>query len=178
MLIYKLNQTTIMMKIILSLFLFLTLVSSSIKSVFALCNPTNGSTCVGQDCKLNGVDYCCVDAFECAQLNTNPTSVTITNTSGTCGDKFIDTAIGCIPISDTNTFIAWVLDWAIGVGGGIAFFLIVYASFMVMTSRGDPDRLKSGHELLTSAISGLIMLIFSVLILDFIGFDILGLDIL
>ena len=46
---------------------------------------------------------------------------------------------------------------------------------MVMTSQGVPDRLKAGQELLTSAISGLIMLIFSVFILKFIGVDILGL---
>ncbi len=90
-----------------------------------------------------------------------------------CG---IDTAIGCIPVSDTNSFMGWILGWAVGVGGGIAFLLIVYASIMIMTSQGMPDRLKAGQELLTSAISGLIMLIFSVFILKFIGIDILGLD--
>ena len=90
-----------------------------------------------------------------------------------CG---IDTAIGCIPVADTNQFMGWILGWAVGVGGGIAFLLIVYASFMIMTSQGDPTRLKAGQELLTSAISGLIMLIFSVFILKFIGIDILGLD--
>ena len=90
--------------------------------------------------------------------------------NGTC----IDSAIGCIPVSNTNEFMGWILGWAVGVGGGIAFLLIVYASFMVMTSQGVPDRLKAGQELLTSAISGLIMLIFSVFILNFIGIDILG----
>jgi small-conductance mechanosensitive channel len=89
-----------------------------------------------------------------------------------CG---IDTAIGCIPVENTDSFMGWILGWAIGVGGGIAFLLIVYASFMIMTSQGDPTRLKAGQELLTSAISGLIMLIFSVFILKFIGIDILGL---
>lgn len=118
-----------MKKIILSLFLFLALINTSIMPAFA-------------------------------QLSD-------------CG---IDTAIGCIPVSDTNQFMGWILGWAVGVGGGIAFLLIVYASFMVMTSQGVPDRLKAGQELLTSAISGLIMLIFSVFILKFIGIDILGLD--
>lgn len=90
-----------------------------------------------------------------------------------CG---IDTAIGCIPVEDTNQFMGFILGWAIGVGGGIAFLLIVYASFMIMTSSGNPERLKAGQELLTSAISGLIMLIFSVFILRFIGVDILKLS--
>ncbi|PIZ48042.1 hypothetical protein COY29_04345, partial [Candidatus Woesebacteria bacterium CG_4_10_14_0_2_um_filter_39_14] len=69
----------------------------------------------------------------------------------------------------------FVLKWAVGIGGGIAFLLIIYAGFMIMTSAGNPERLKAGQELLTSAISGLILLIFSVVILKIIGVDILGL---
>lgn len=92
-------------------------------------------------------------------------------------DKAIDTAIGCINVlSSQEAFLGDILRWAVGVGGGIAFLLIVYASFMIMTSGGNPERLKAGQELLTSAISGLILLIFSVFILKFIGVDILGLD--
>jgi hypothetical protein len=87
----------------------------------------------------------------------------------------INTAIGCIPINDTNAFIGFILRWAIGIGGGIAFLLVLYAGFMIMSSSGDPERLKAGQELLTSAIAGLIMLIFSVFILRVIGVDILGL---
>lgn len=96
--------------------------------------------------------------------------------TGGCGTEEVESAIGCIPVGDTNQFMGWILGWAVGVGGGIAFLLIVYASFMIMTSQGIPDRLKAGQELLTSAISGLIMLIFSVFILKFIGIDILGLN--
>ena len=103
-------------------------------------------------------------------------STSVVKIQAQLSDCGIDTAIGCIPVGDTNAFMGWILGWAVGVGGGIAFLLIVYASFMVMTSQGVPDRLKAGQELLTSAISGLIMLIFSVFILKFIGIDILGLD--
>jgi hypothetical protein len=100
-----------------------------------------------------------------------------TSSNPTCetnGKKGIDTAIGCIPIEDTNSFIAFILKWAIGVGGGIAFLLILVAGFQIMTSTGDPKRLQAGKELLTSAIAGLILLIFSVFILRIIGVDILG----
>lgn len=85
------------------------------------------------------------------------------------------TAIGCIPIADTNSFIGFILRWAIGIGGGMAFLLILLAGFMIITSSGNPERLKAGQELLTSAIAGLILLIFSVFILEVIGVDILGL---
>ena len=44
-----------------------------------------------------------------------------------------------------------------------------------MTATGDPKRIQAGQELLTSAIGGLILLIFSVFILKFIGVDVLGL---
>lgn len=92
-----------------------------------------------------------------------------------CSDgKSIDTAIGCIPIQNTNEFIEFILRWAIGIGGGIAFLLIVFAGFQIMTSAGNPERLKAGQELLTSAIAGLILLIFSVFILRIIGVNILG----
>jgi hypothetical protein len=95
-----------------------------------------------------------------------------------CESNGINTAIGCIPVlgNDSGTaFMAFILGWAVGIGGGIAFLLILYAGFMLMTSTGNPERIKAGQELLTSAISGLILLIFSVFILKFIGVDILGL---
>ena len=107
-----------------------------------------------------------------------------TSTSATCTpiggvkDTGISTAIGCIPVlgaNGTTDFLTFILRWAVGIGGGIAFLLILYAGFMIMTSSGNPERLKAGQELLTSAISGLILLIFSVFILKFIGVDILGL---
>ncbi len=97
----------------------------------------------------------------------------------TCGtdDKGIETAIGCIPVlGSTNEFLSSVLRWAVGVGSGIAFLLMLYAGFMIMTAAGNPERIKAGQELLTSAVAGLILLIFSVFILRFIGVDILGLD--
>jgi hypothetical protein len=84
----------------------------------------------------------------------------------------IDTAIGCIPIEQQG-MIEFILKWAIGIAGGIAFILIIIASFQIMTSQGDPKRLQAGKELLSSAIMGLILLIFSVFILRVIGVSIL-----
>jgi len=87
----------------------------------------------------------------------------------------IYTAIGCIPVTGTSEFVAWILGWAIGIGGGIALMLIIVASFQIMTSSGNPEKIQAGKELLTSAIAGLIMLIFAVFILKVIGVDILKL---
>ena len=106
---------------------------------------------------------------------------TPTGTGGTdltkcnSGSPGIQTAIGCIPVFDQTTFLSAILKWAVGIGGGIAFLLTIYAGFMIMTSSGNPERLKAGQELLTSALSGLILLILSIFVLKFIGIDILGL---
>lgn len=110
------------------------------------------------------------------------------NTSGStstlwCNDGkdvgVLNTAIGCITLFDstnsTTPLLSFILKWAIGIAGGIAFILIVYAGFMIMTAQGNPERLKAGQELLTSAVSGLILLILSIFVLKFIGVDILGL---
>lgn len=108
-----------------------------------------------------------------------PTSAARGNVDYYCpGDKTgINTAIGCIHVlGGQAAALNDILKWATGVGGGIAFLLMLYAGFMIMTAQGNPERLKAGQELLTSAIAGLIMLIFSVFILKFIGIDILGLD--
>jgi hypothetical protein len=53
--------------------------------------------------------------------------------------------------------------------------LIVIAGFFIITSSGDPRRAKAGKELLTSAIIGILMIIFSVFLLDVIGIRILHL---
>lgn len=104
----------------------------------------------------------------------SPSSVDIPSCTSSGGGTGIDTAIGCIPIGSSTQFMSFILGWAIGIGGGIAFLLIIYASFMIMSSRGNPERLKAGQELLTSAIAGIIMIIFSVFILRVIGVNILG----
>ena len=92
----------------------------------------------------------------------------------TClGGNGIDSAIGCIPFNDITSFSSFFLTWGIGIGGGIAFILMVYAGFMIITSAGNPQRLEAGKELLTSAISGLLLLVFSVFILRIVGVDIL-----
>lgn len=94
----------------------------------------------------------------------------------TCnGGKGISTAIGCVDVlSSQDQFLSEILRWAVGIGGGIAFLLIVYAGFMIMTGAGNPERLKAGQELMTSAISGLILMILAVFVLNFIGINILG----
>ncbi|MBI4029504.1 MAG: hypothetical protein HY376_04035 [Candidatus Blackburnbacteria bacterium] len=104
----------------------------------------------------------------------NPTKASEVKWCGT--NHFgIETALGCIPVGDQNSFVGWFLKWALGIAGGIAFLLIIFAGFQIMSSTGNPDKIQSGKELLNAAISGLILIIFSVFLLKLIGVDILGL---
>lgn len=92
---------------------------------------------------------------------------------GNCGPSGLNTAIGCVPVNDSTSLLSFILRWGMGIGGGIAFVLIVVAGFQITTSSGDPKRLQAGRELLTAAIMGLVLLIFSAFILRLIGVDIL-----
>jgi len=92
------------------------------------------------------------------------------------GEKGINTAIGCIPIEANTEFLRFLLQWSMGVAGGFAVLLILYASFLFITSSGDKYKLQSAKQLLTAAIAGLVFLILSVFMLRVIGVDILGIN--
>lgn len=68
-----------------------------------------------------------------------------------------------------------ILTYAMGAGGVVAFILIVVGAFQIILSAGSPDKVKAGKEMITSALAGLFLIIFSVLILKLIGVDILQL---
>lgn len=83
------------------------------------------------------------------------------------------TAFGCLETTPQG-FINWLLPATIGIAGGIAFLLMLWGAFNVVTSTGNPDKLNNGKEIIASAIAGLLMILFSVFLLKLIGVDILG----
>ncbi len=84
------------------------------------------------------------------------------------------TAIGCIP-TDAGGLFGKFFTLGIGIAGGIAFLLILFGGFQILTSAGNPEQLTAGRELIGSAVAGLLMIIFSVFLLKLIGLNILGL---
>lgn len=83
------------------------------------------------------------------------------------------TGAGCI-YADTKSFIEkTLLGWGIGLAGTIALLCIIYAAFSIQTSQGNAEKIKKAQELLTSCITGLLLIIFSVFILRVIGINIL-----
>jgi len=104
-----------------------------------------------------------------------PPSVRAQHPATCSGGTGINTAIGCISFDSTSDIAANFLRVGLGIAGGVSFLMIVYAGFLLITSTGNPERIKQGQDLMTAAFAGLVMIIFSVVILHFIGISILGL---
>jgi len=90
-------------------------------------------------------------------------------------DKGIMTAIGCINTASPKLFTGAILNLVTALGGGLALALILYGVFIVTTSGGNPDKLKMGSEIITSAVIGLIFILLSVFLMNLIGINILAL---
>jgi hypothetical protein len=83
------------------------------------------------------------------------------------------TAIGCIPTSPQE-IIKTIVTIGMSLAGVVVLILILISAFTLSTSQGDPNKTKEAKEMLTSAIVGLLFIIFSVTILQFIGVSILN----
>jgi len=148
---------------------------------------TNSTPACIQDCSTNCVFGINLPGFTCqveprGRINTcacHPPSVSpgqpipTLNPWGKCGTNVaIDTAIGCIPV-DPSLFVQTFITLIIGLAGVIAFLLMVFAAIKIILAGGNPEKLQAGKEMLTSAIIGLILIIFSTVILELIGVHIL-----
>lgn len=90
------------------------------------------------------------------------------------GFEGVKTALGCLP-TDPQAFVNTAIPWAIGIGAGIAFLLGIFGAMMIVLSAGNPEKLQAGKEMITSAIAGLLLIIFAIFLLSVIGVDLLGL---
>lgn len=124
------------------------------------------SPCVKDVNNITGVCHCAYPP------STPDEDETLPSTPNESGDT-IDTAIGPINVKSPEGFVGSILTLAIGIGGGIAILLIIFGGFQVLTSSGNPEQVKAGKEMITSAIAGLLLIIFAVFILRLIGVEIL-----
>ncbi len=85
----------------------------------------------------------------------------------------IKSAIGCIPMDSSKSFIAWILPFLMGIAGGISLLLMIKGAIEITTSGGNPQKIQAGRETITSAVIGLLTVIFSLFLLKVIGVDIL-----
>lgn len=91
--------------------------------------------------------------------------------SGEC--KTFSTALGPVTVS-AGGLVQKLFGIILGISGSIAVILIIISGYRLMASQGNPEQVKGAQEQLTAAIIGLLFIIFSLLILQFIGVDVLG----
>lgn len=119
--------------------------------------PAGDTTTVPQDkCKDK-------DNEECSKAGGEPCD----NNTG------FKTAIGCIH-TNPAALVKDFLTFAIGIGGGVAFMMMLLGAFQMMTSGGNPQNLQGGRDVFQNAIIGLLFIIFSILLMKIIGIDILS----
>lgn len=97
-------------------------------------------------------------------------------TVNSCSHGTCQTGLGPLP-DDAVAFVNRILGIAIGIAAGIAFLLLIFGGFRLSFSHGDPKAVQEAREVITAAIIGLLIIVFSVFLLRLIGFDILGLPI-
>lgn len=86
----------------------------------------------------------------------------------------IYTAIGCVP-TEPKAFVEGLLKYGTVAAGAIAFILMLLGALGMITAEGNPEAIKNSQERFYSAIVGLLLIVFSVLLMQVIGVDILGL---
>lgn len=84
------------------------------------------------------------------------------------------TVFGCLP-SSPGGFVQTALRIITSLVGGIAFLALLYGGGMILTSSGSPERLEAGKSILRGAILGILLVIFAVFILQFLGVTVFGL---
>ncbi len=87
------------------------------------------------------------------------------------GRAGIWTAVGCIP-REPEKIVNSLLRLGLGMGGGFALIIILASGFVLSVSQGEPKRIEDAKQWLTSALVGMLFIIFSVTLLHFIGYSI------
>lgn len=95
-----------------------------------------------------------------------------------CGTSLADTAacntaIGRINVSSPQNFVARLFGIILGIAGIATIFLFIYSGYIFITSSGDKQKLQGARETITSAIVGLLFIIFSIALLEFLGVHLL-----
>jgi hypothetical protein len=128
---------------------------------------SNSTGCVGNTSADNGIIPSPPPPFCSTYDNTDPTKAT------KCLN--IETGLGVSLPTDPGGLINALIGIILSISGGIAIILIMISGYKMMLSQGNPDQIKDAREQLTAAIIGLLFVIFSLVILQIIGYNILKL---
>lgn len=81
-----------------------------------------------------------------------------------CYDAAGVATISCIPC-----FIKWAINFGLVLGATIAVFFVVFSGIKFIVSKGDPLMVGKAKQTLTFAVVGLVIIILSFAIINFVG---------
>ncbi len=84
----------------------------------------------------------------------------------------IETDVGCVR-TDVNVFVSQYYKYGLGIIGGFAVLMIIFGSYQILVSHGNPKILNDGKNIIGYALAGLLLAIFGYLFVEVILVDIL-----
>lgn len=133
----------------------------------------------GDPCVVNGPRKCDKSAPHCVPsgygenegiCKSKPSIANFCDTK----DGYCSTIFGKLYFSPAG-FARSTLTFLLSISGGILLIYLIISGYKLMTSQGDPDKIKDAREAVTAAIAGILLIIFSIAILQLVTVDILGL---
>lgn len=110
--------------------------------------------------------------YGCISVNEQGVATPCNNYNSNRVCQGVNTGLGIIG-TDPESLIESLFGIILSLSGGIALILIIISGYRLMTSQGNPEGIKGAREQLTAAIVGLLFIIFSIVILQIIGYNIL-----
>lgn len=84
------------------------------------------------------------------------------------------TALGCLPANKVDRFLSeGVLGLGIGIAGAVSVLCIIYGAIQFQLSAGEAAKVQKAQKLITQCILGLLLILFSVFLLRFVGVNLL-----
>lgn len=94
--------------------------------------------------------------------------------------RFVSQAKVHTSFGDISTDLASIISFigviGVSVGGIAAIGLLIVGGFSILTSAGEPEKLMNGREMITNALMGLALIVLAVFVLEFLGWDVLGIE--
>lgn len=118
------------------------------------------------------------------KANADPsTNVTLISLPTPYPDRYY-TMLGCIAVPGTREdgtfeyenmalFVRQISGFFFNIVGGVAFLFLLYGAGIVATSQSDPEKLNQGKRIIYGAIVGLLFVLFSTFIFNFIAVNVL-----
>jgi hypothetical protein len=142
------------------------------------CDCNRDSDCSsGQECDEGSSAGCEVYQGNAGLCKSSSGSTGTTTGSTELPEKLNTVKVGPFDIpTDPAGLAQKLLEIGIGLGALLATVVLIVGGFGVATSSGNPDNLEKAKKQITAAVAGLLFILMSVLILNIIGGEIIGID--